>query len=119
MDFWSSAALCFTKTWLGKHILHTALHLIPTHQSRPRNRTTQQDGFYFYINKGRCADITVSTKSYSPHLETTFIPNKQFHSQWEFALLILLSLHPISSHLADNITNMEHNRPEAVGRLWT
>lgn len=47
----------------------------------------------FYINKGCRTDVTVLSKSCSPHLETLFINCKPFHSLQEFSSFISVSVY--------------------------
>ncbi len=81
-DFYRSAALCFTETWLGEHILDSSLHL-PGFQLlhgdlMELSGKMRRGGICFYTNEDWYTDVTVLKKSCSPQLETLFINCKPF-----------------------------------------
>lgn len=126
-DFYSSAALCFTETWLCERIPDSALQLPGFQLIRADRNTmlsgkTKGGGIGFYLNKGWCTDATVLKKKCSPHLETLIINCKPFYSPREFSSFVLVGVY-ISpqacvanaiQQLADQITDAEKQHPDSL-----
>ncbi|XP_051518420.1 uncharacterized protein LOC127420290 [Myxocyprinus asiaticus] len=126
-DFSTSAALCFTETWLSKAIPDRALHLPGFQLFRANHITeltgkTRGGGTCFYINENWCTDVTTLKRMCCPNLEALFINCKPFYSPQEFSSFILVSvyispnvsLNTALQQLADQITDMEQQYPDSV-----
>ncbi len=92
-DFSSSAALCFTETWLNDAIPDSELHLsnfllIRSDHDAESTGISRGGGTCFYINERWCTDVTVLKKMCCADLETLFINYKPFYSPG------VLFLHP-------------------------
>uniref|UniRef100_A0A3B1IGL0 Reverse transcriptase domain-containing protein n=1 Tax=Astyanax mexicanus TaxID=7994 RepID=A0A3B1IGL0_ASTMX len=97
-DFYSSAALCFTETWLSELIPDNGLHLpeFCLHRADRQKELSGKmkgGGICFYINKGWCTDVTVVSKYCSPNLESLFLNCKPFYSPREFSSFILAGVY--------------------------
>ncbi|KAG7501340.1 RNA-directed DNA polymerase from transposon BS [Solea senegalensis] len=126
-DFYSSAVLCFTETWLCGLIPDSALQLAGFQLYRADRDTelsgkTKGGGICFYINSGWCNDVTVIQQHCSPDLESFIINCKPFYSPREFASFILVGVY-IPPHasvqdaqrmLADQILCVERINPDSL-----
>ena len=97
-DFYRSAALCFTETWLCERIPESALQLpgfqlIRADRNTELSGKTKGGGICFYLNVGWCTDVTVLEKTCSPHLESLFINCKPFYSPREFSSFVMVGVY--------------------------
>ncbi|KAK2901605.1 hypothetical protein Q8A73_011351 [Channa argus] len=118
-DFFNSAVLCFTETWLNDAIPDSVLSL-PGFQLLRSDRDAESTGksrgggTCFYINDRWCSDVTVLKKMCCSDLETLFINCKPFYSPREFCSFILVSVYiPPQAH-KPKITGFNDYRPVAL-----
>ena len=126
-DFFNSAALCFTETWLNINTPDNGLSL-PGFQLFRADRITELTGktrgggLCFYINESWCSDITTLKKICSPNLETHFINCKPFYSPCEFSSFILVNVYippdacvsTALQQLAEQIAETEQKYPDSL-----
>jgi hypothetical protein len=126
-DFYRSAALCFTETWLCERIPESALQLpgfqlIRADRNTELSGKTKGGGICFYLNVGWCTDVTVLEKTCSPHLESLFINCKSFYSPREFSSFVMVGVYippqacvaDALQQLADQITDIEKKHPDSL-----
>ncbi|KAK2920745.1 hypothetical protein Q8A73_000230 [Channa argus] len=106
-DFFNSAVLCFTETWLNDAIPDSVLSL-PGFQLFRSDRDAESTGksrgggTCFYINNRWCSDVTVLKKMCCSDLESLVINCKPFYSPREFCSFILVSVYiPPQAHLCE------------------
>lgn len=85
MDFESSAALCFTETWLSEAVPDAGLYLpgFSLHRSdhvKQLSGKSKGGGIRFYINEGWYTPVTVLSEYCSPNLEYFIINPREFSS---------------------------------------
>ena len=126
-DFSRSAALWFTETWLGEHILDNSPQL-PGFQLFHADRVAglsgkgRGGGIGLYINESWCTEVVMLGKSCSPHLEIFPIHRRPVYSPREFSPFILIGVYippqacvrEALQHLSDQITEVEHKHPDSL-----